>query len=424
MKRSSPEMTQSIMESLEWLGLEHDDEPVKQSERFPVYRKHAESLLESKKAYPCFCTPLELEQRRREAADTKGVRKYDRKCLNLSDEEKQEVSKRSAATRFFIPEGNHSFVDGMRGKLERNSEEIEDFVLMKSDGSSAYNLACVVDDHDLGVTHVIRGEDHIVNTFKQSLLYKALGWETPKFIHLPMILGPDRSKLSKRHGAVSVLEYKKEGILPGTLVNYLALLGWSPGDDREFLSLSELIDLFSIERLSPTASVFDAKKLDWMNGEYIRRFSDEELLEKLSTLDSRLSTLEQDYMLQVVSALKPRMQKLTDFEDLSSYFFEDPKEYDSKGIEKQFGIPGACERLSRMRDNFAGTKSFDVEGIETIIRDLASELDIKAAMLIHPLRLALSGRTGGPSMFHLVEILGKDTVLRRLEKAIEFVERQ
>jgi glutamyl-tRNA synthetase len=236
-----------------------------------------------------------------------------------------------------------------------------------------------------------------------------------------MILGPDRSKLSKRHGAVSVLEYKKEGILPETLVNYLALLGWSPGDDREFLSLSELIDLFSIERLSPTASVFDAKKLEWMNGDYIRRLSDRELLEKLSALDSRLSTLEQDYLLRVVGALKPRMQKLTDFEDLSLYFFEDPEEYDSKGMEKHFRIDGACERLSLARDKFAGSKSFDVEEIETIIRDLASELDIKAAMLIHPLRLALSGRTGGPSMFHLIEILGKDVVVRRLEKAIEFV---
>lgn len=417
-KRSSEDMTQLIIESLKWLGLEYDGSPYKQSDRFPIYQRYADLLLKKGACYFCYCTQEEIEHRRQKAISEKGDRKYDRRCLNLSAREKKAIANRPCVTRFFVPSGKISFEDGLYGRLERNSTDIEDFVIMRSDGSPLYNFACVIDDHELGITHVIRGEDHIVNTFKQLLLYKAFGWEAPKFIHLPMILGPDRSKLSKRHGAVSILEYREQGILPSALINFLALLGWSPGGDKEFFSLSELIELFSLDRLSHTPSIFDIKKLEWMNGEYIKKMSTNELLDRIYDFNRQLTTENQPYMLKVVDLLKPRMQKLTDFEKFSGYFFSDPEQYDKVGVDKYFKLPKTRERLSIVKDRLAKLEKFNIETIESSIRELADELGIKAAMLIHPIRLALTGETVGPSLFHIVEVLGKETVIRRLEKAL------
>ncbi|MCK4307364.1 glutamate--tRNA ligase [candidate division WOR-3 bacterium] len=422
-KRSDSAMSDVIIESLKWLGLEWDEGPYFQSDKFPVYKKYAKELLQNKSAYYCYCTPKELEERKKEAISQKKTRKYDRKCFNLSDAEKKRFENRPKAIRFFIPDGKVSFEDGLHNKVERDSQDIEDFVILKSDGTPSYNLACVVDDHELGITNVIRGEDHLVNTFKQILLYKAFGWKPPEFVHHPMILGTDRSKLSKRHGAVSVLDYKKQGILPEALVNFLALLGWSPGDDREIMSREELIDLFSLDRLSLTASVFDIKKLEWMNGEYIKKLSDEELLDRILalTVNCQLLTVNKEYMLKIVNILKPRMQRLTDFGKFSGYFFEDPTQYESEGVDKYFKLPEVQRRLTLVKDRFSELKEFNVEAIESAIRELASELGIKAALLIHPIRLALTGKTGGPSLFHIVEILGKEAVIRRLKKALLFL---
>lgn len=422
-KRSDIAMTQSIIESLKWLGLEYDGEPCKQSDRLPVYQKYADLLLKNKACYFCYCTRKEIEARKQKAISEKiGDRRYDRRCLNLLPAEKEKLADRPKAIRFFVPNIKLSFGDGLHGRLERDSTKIEDFVIIKSDGTASYNFACVVDDHEFRITHVIRGEDHIPNTFKQILLYKAFGWEPPKFIHLPMILGPDRSKLSKRHGAVSVLEYKEQGILPEALVNFLALLGWSPGGDKEILSRYELIELFSLDRLSTTASVFDVEKLVWMSGEYINRLSDEELLDRILKAESRkLKAENRGYMLKVVNLLKPRMRKLTDFMEFGDYFFNDPKEYETEGIEKYFKLPEVKDRLLLIKNRFAVLKDFNLEPIETAIRESAEELGIKAALLIHPIRLALTGKTGGPSLFHIVETIGKETVLRRLEKALAFL---
>ncbi len=432
-KRSTSAMSDVIIESLKWLGLKWDEGPYFQSDKFPVYKKYADLLLEKGAAYFCYCTPEELAAKKNEAILQKKTRKYDRKCFNLSDDEKKKLENKNKAIRFFIPDGKVSFEDGIHKRVERNSDDIEDFVIFKSDGTSSYNLSCVIDDHELGVTHVIRGEDHLVNTFKQIFLYRAFGWEPPKFVHHPMILGTDRSKLSKRHGAVSVLDYKKQGILPEALVNFLALLGWSPGDDREILSLSELTELFSLDRLGRTASVFDIEKLEWMNGEYINKLSDEELLNRILSLpESRQPTTEnREYMLKVVNILKSRMQRLTDFMKISDYFFEDPTQYESVGVEKSFKIPEINQRLTLIKDRFSELsrvgghsspeESFNLETIESAIRELAGELGIKAALLIHPIRLALTGRTGGPSLFHIIELLGRETVVRRLEKASLFL---
>ncbi|MCK4353524.1 glutamate--tRNA ligase [candidate division WOR-3 bacterium] len=422
-KRSTAEMTDLIIESLKWLGLEWDEELYFQSKRFHIYKKYAEELLRDGICYPCYCTHNELESRKGIAIAQKKAWKYDRKCLNLSDEDKKGLARMPRALRFFVPEGKIEFDDKLHGKLEKDCSDIEDFVILKSDGTPTYNFACVIDDHEFKITHIIRGEDHISNTFKQILLYQKFGWEPPIFTHLPLILGSDRSKLSKRHGAISVLDYREQGILPEALINFLALLGWSAGEDREILSKDELIDSFSLERLSKTPAVFDYQKLEWMNGEYINKLSDEELLKRISKIGfgSRELNFDREYILKVVAILKERMRKLTDFWELGAYFFKEPKEYDKEGIEKHFKYPETQKRLLLLETRFSGLKDFNLETIEKAIRTTAEEFGIKAALIIHPMRLALTGRTVGPSLFHIVEILGKERVVKRLNKAIKFL---
>ncbi|MDI6840130.1 MAG: glutamate--tRNA ligase [bacterium] len=423
--RSTSTMTDAILESLKWLGLEWDEGPYFQSDRFSIYKKYANLLLKNGACYFCYCTHEELEDRKKKVVAQKGAWKYDRRCLDLSDTQKAEFKKRPKAIRFCVPEMEVNFEDGLHGVLKRSSNDIEDFVILKSDGSPSYNFACVVDDHEFNITHVIRGEDHISNTFKQILLYKAFGWSPPKFIHLPLILGHDRSKLSKRHGAVSVLDYRKDGILPEAFVNFLALLGWSPGGDREILSISELISLFSLDNLSKTNSVFDFKKLEWMNGEYINRLSNEDLFDRLlsflPTTDSQQLVANKEYGLKVIGILKDRMRKLTDFFALGDYFFKPPVEYDKDGIENYFNHKETQARLSLLKDRLSKLEEFNIESVERTVRELALEFGIKAALLIHPIRLALTGKTVGPSLFHITDILGKDAVIQRLDRAITFL---
>ncbi|HID93514.1 MAG TPA: glutamate--tRNA ligase [bacterium (Candidatus Stahlbacteria)] len=415
-QRSDEKMTAIIMESLKWLGLTWDEEPVFQSKRLHLYRKYAEQLVKKRACYYCYCTKEELERRRKLTIKEGKAWKYDRKCLNAPERKQPRV------IRFFIPEGEVSFYDEIHGLLKRDAKDIDDFIIMRADGIPTYNFACCIDDHHMGITHVIRGEDHISNTHKQILIYKALGWEPPKFAHLPLILGPDKSRLSKRHGAVPVLDYRDKGILPDALVNFIALLGWSPGRDREILNRDELIKLFSLDRISKSGAVFDMNKLEWMNGEYIRRMDDEQLYhEILPFIKKKTTYIEKSYLLRVIPLLKDRMRLLTDFWDLGYYFFEQPKDYDRVGIEKYFSDPEASKRLSLLKERFSQLTKFDLENIELSVRSLAKELNIKAGKLIHTTRLALTGKTVGPSLFHIVEVLGKEEVISRLNKAIEFV---
>ncbi len=415
LQRSDPRYTEQIIESLKWLGL-HWDEIYYQSQRFDIYRKYAEKLLKEGKAYYCYCTEEELERKRKEALAKKKPWKYDRRCYYLTPEEKEKFERegRKKALRFFIPQGKVEFEDLLHGKLERDSFDIEDFVIMKSDGTPSYNFACVIDDHLMGITHVIRGEDHITNTFKQVLLYKALGWEPPKFVHLPLILGEDRSKLSKRHGAVNVLEYREMGYLPEALINFLALLGWSPGEDKEILSIDEMIERFSLEKLSKTGSVFDIKKLTWMNHEYIKRKSAEELLPLVKPFIKE--EVDDAYLLKVIEIMKDRVKTLKDFWDFGNYFFREPENFDPEGVEKYLKNEKIPEYFEKLCERFEKLPHFNVEEIEIAIRELAQELGIKAKELIHPVRVAVSGRTVGPSLFHMLEVLGKERVLRRLKK--------
>ena len=428
--RSSEEMVQVILDGMKWLGLSWDEGPIFQSQRNDLYKEWGQKLAESGHAYWCFCTPAELEERRKAAIAQKIAWKYDRKCLKFSPEEIEANKKagQPAALRLKVPEGKTSFKDLVGGLLERENADIEDMVCLRSDGRPTYNFAAVVDDFDMKITHVIRGNDHISNTFKQILLYRALNLPVPEFGHVPLILGEDKRKVSKREGAVAVTDYRDLGYFPETMLNFLALLGWSPGDGREIMSKEELITAFSMERVHSANPVFDEQKLEWMNGEYIRKFSDEELLEQVFPFLEKAGLVKPDmktalhgYLLKVVSLLKERCRLLTDFAALGDYFFKEEFDYDSKGTEKQFADPKAAERLTKVINAWRELEPFTKGTTEDALRVLSEKEGEKAAAFIHPIRLAITGKTMGPALFDIVETLGKDRVLARLSRAVEFI---
>lgn len=429
--RSSQEMVDAILESLKWLRLDWDEGPYYQSQRSELYEKHAQKLLKEGKAYFCFCAPEELEKKRKQAIASKIDWHYDRTCLKLSDAERDERIKKGEpkAIRLLVPDGETSFSDLVCGEPKKDNKEIDDLIILRSDGSPTYNFACVVDDVDMRISHVIRGNDHISNTFKQILIYKALKSAPPRFAHIPLILGKDRAKVSKRHGAVSVMEYEKEGFLPEVLVNFLALLGWSPKDNREILSADQMIKLFTLEGVNPSNPVFDPDKLEWMNGEYIRACDDEKLLQLVIPFVTRENLITQEkaekkkeWLLRFVFLLKQRCKTLKEFADKGKYFFAFDYKYDPKAAIKHFSATGAAERLSTFAERLSVLNAFEKEKIEQALRNLADELKMKPAPLIHEVRLATTGTTAGPPLFDLLELLGKDEVVKRIKKAVEFIQ--
>jgi len=410
-KRSSKEMEEYIKEAMLWLGLNWDEDIVYQLDRLEIYRKYAMELVDKGLAYFCYTPPEELEK------EGGGV-----ECYEVDPEK---YSDKPLAIKFRVPdEGTTEFDDIIRGHISFRNRDIGDFVIVRSDGIPTYNFAVVVDDHYMGITHVIRGEDHISNTPKQILIYRAFGWDVPEFAHLPMILGPDKKRLSKRHGATSVLEYRDIGILPEALFNFLALLGWSPGENREIVSKEEMIKLFDLRRVGKRAAVFDLDKLYWINSEYIRMKSDEELYELALPFVEKAGLVKSDRdrekFRKVVPLLKERVRLLKDFVELSEYFFRDVEKYDEKGVRKHFK-EGVEERLALLVERLKKLDSFDEKSIESAVRSLAEELGISAAKLIHPTRLAVTGRTFGPGLFELMAVIGKDECIRRIEKAIEWI---
>ena len=428
--RSSPEMVQVIIESLKWLGLESDEPPVFQSQRMELYKKYVTRLLESGRAYRCWCDPEELKRKQEQAMAEKLNPRYDRTCLNLTQQQKQAnlESGKPFAMRLRLPEGATTFHDHVLGDVTKRHEDLDDFIIARSDGKAVYNLAVVVDDHEMRITHVIRGNDHLSNTFKQILLYDGLNLAKPEFAHLPLILGKNKAKLSKRDGAAAVTDYRRLGYLKEAVVNFIALLGWSPGDDREIMSLDEMINSFALDRINPSNAVFDMDKLTWMNGEYIRRMENHKLVDLLRPflVESGLVTqlyinTRWDYLMKFVELMKERCRLLTEFAAQGNYFFTDDFEYDPKGVTKHFTAPDALDNLKRWLDIVRGLDRFEAGEIEEALRGLADKLSLKPALIIHPTRLAISGVTGGPSLFELMVALGKDICVRRLEKAIAFI---
>ncbi|UCE65676.1 MAG: glutamate--tRNA ligase [Candidatus Zixiibacteriota bacterium] len=427
--RSSKEMIDVIFNSLKWLGLDWDEEPIFQSKRLDVYNKYVEKLLESSNAYRCWCKPEVLKQKQEEARKKKITSRYDRHCLNLPDDKKEKLldSGEPFAVRILIPEGKTVFNDLIVGETSRDNSEIDDFIIARSDGRAVYNLAVVVDDHEMGISHVIRGNDHITNTYKQILIYKALSLEPPRFAHIPLILGKDRSKMSKRDGAAGITDYEKMGYMKEAVVNFIALLGWSPGDDREIMTVDEMIESFSLDRINPSNAILDMEKLNWMNGEYIRACDNNRLIDLIRPflIEAGLTThlwinSRWEWMLKFVSAMKERCKLLTDFAEQGRYFFVDKFDYEEKGALKYFG-PESAGYLKRWLEIIGSLERFDVVNLETSLRGLSEGLGIKPAALIHPTRLALTGTTKGPSLFDLMELFGQQECMKRLTRAIDFI---
>jgi glutamyl-tRNA synthetase len=437
-ERSSWEMVSGILDGMKWLGLDWDEGPEVggphgpyfQSERLDRYRTMAESLVTNGHAYYCYCTPDRLRAEREKAEARGEAWKYDRACLSLSPQQIAEFEATGAARaiRFKVPEGHTTFDDAVHGPIEFDHSNIEDFVILRSDTYPTYHLSVVVDDVDMRITHVIRGDDHISNTPKHVLLFGAFEAATPRFAHVPLILGADKKRLSKRHGATSVTEYKRLGYLPAAMVNFLALLGWSPGDDRELMSRQELIEAFSLEGISGGNAVFNTEKLDWMNGQYIAMLSPDELAAEVEPLlrDAGLwpaqPTLEQRvWFLRVLELLRPRAKRLTDFVEQARPFLEDTVEYESEAVEKHLGAPDLSDHLAALVRALRTLTPFDEPHVEAAVRGTASERGLKAGPLIHVTRVAVTGRTTSPGLFEVLVLLGRERTVDRLSRLQAFL---
>lgn len=430
-ERSSADMVEGILEALRWLGLAWDEGPYYQSQRLALYREAAHALWHRGHAYPCFCDPAALEQER-ETARTQGRPwRYDRRCdrLDRSEQERRIRAGQPYALRFRVPEDVVlRFEDGVHGPLEFALRDVEDFVLLRSDGYPTYQLAAVVDDHDMRITHVIRGDDHIANTPKQILIYRAMDWPLPAFAHVPLILGPDRSRLSKRHGAVSVLAYRDEGYLPEALRNYLALLGWYPPGGQEILSLDEMVRLFDLRDVNRANPIFDVQKLQWMNAEYLRRLPDDVLLERLRPFLERRGwwaavQADPERYRRRVGLLKTRARLLTDFLTMGEAFFTEDYAIDPEAAAQRWNDTRLPEVMEVLAARLAELPTFTAPAIEAVVRETAERASMRPAVLIHALRVALTGRTVGPGLFELIEVLGQDTVVRRIRRVLPEIRR-
>lgn len=432
-KRYNETALHDLMRDLKWLGLQWDEGPgcekdcgpYFQSERLSIYHEQIKTLLDKGCAYYCFCTEERLQEVRAEQEKAGvSVTGYDRHCRNIPREEAEAriAAGEKAVIRFKVPEtGVTEFDDMIRGHISYQNEVLDDLVLIKRDGYPTYHFASVVDDHLMGTSHVLRGDEWISSTPKHELLYKAFGWEPPVWCHLPVILDKNGGKLSKRKGAASVGDFRDLGYLPETLVNYLALLGWNPGDDREVMSVKEMIDCFTLERINPKPASFDEKKLQWMNGQHIHVCDDAMLLaimkEGLAAKGFDLSNEPEARLLEIVKQLKPRAHFVQDLAEMSTYFFKAPETYDEKGAKKHFG-EGSKALCSQVRDMLAAIEDFKTPVIEHEFYALAERIGHKVGELVGAPRLAVSGVTAGPGLWELFELLGKEETLRRIDVAL------
>ena len=437
-ERLKEDSVAQILTSLKWLGLDWDEGPEKggacgpyyQSERLDMYRREAERLVQEGKAYYCFCTPEELEQVREGQRQSGAVFRYNGKCRkgSLAAARQRMAAGGKAVIRLQIPEhGQLKINDLVHGEVSFSLDQLDDLVLLKSNGMPTYNFACVVDDHAMAISHVIRAEEHLSNTPKQVLIYEALGYETAQFAHVAMILAPDRSKLSKRHGATSVEEFREQGFLAPAIVNYLTLLGWSPGSDREIFTPAESVEKFQLDKVSKTAAIYDTKKLAWMNGQYLVSLDLDEVTREAIPFFVRKGLIAEEQITAqysvikaVVGAVRDRVKTLVELTEAAEYYFKDVTEYDEKGRNKYFSA-AAADLLRKAQAGLAGAESFDAEHTEAVYQGLIAELGIKAGEIIHPTRLALTGRTVSPGLYDVMALLGKERCIARLNQAIHFI---
>jgi glutamyl-tRNA synthetase len=437
-ERSSEEMVGGILEGMRWLGLDWDEgpdvggryAPYFQSERLEQYRTMAERLVSEGHAYYCYCTPDRLRAEREKAEARGEAWKYDRACLSLALEQvaEFEATRAPRAIRFKVPPGETAFDDAVHGSIAFDHANIEDFVILRSDGYPTYHLSVVVDDVDMRITHVIRGDDHISNTPKHVLLFAAFESPTPRFAHVPLILGADKKRLSKRHGATSVIEYKRLGYLPDAMVNFLALLGWSPGDDRELMSRDELVEAFSLEGISGGNAVFNTEKLDWMNGQYIARLRVSELathvepqLRDAGLWPDRPTSEQRAFLERLLELLRPRAKRVTDFVEQARPFLVDTVEYEAEAIAKHLSTAGLGEHVRALVSALRTVSPFDESHVEAAVRGTASERGLKAGNLIHATRVAVTGRTTSPGLFEVLVLLGRERTVDRLSRLQAFL---
>ncbi|HHW56253.1 MAG TPA: glutamate--tRNA ligase [Clostridia bacterium] len=430
LQRSTEESMKGILEGLRWLGIDWDEGPIYQSQRLEEYRKFADKLLKEGKAYYCFCTKEELEEMRRQAEKEGRPPMYTGKCRNLTEEQIERYLKegRKPVIRLKVPRKGKTIVkDIIRGDVEFDNSTIDDFIIMKSDNMPTYNFATVVDDYQMGITHIIRAEEHLSNTPKQILIYQVLGVEIPKFAHVSMVLAPDRSKLSKRHGATSVQEFRDQGYLPEAIVNYITLLGWMPKDGEEIFDVSKSIREFTLKRVSKNPAIYDIQKLTWINGHYIRNYDLDKLTEAvipfLKAKNLIRENFDYDYIKKIVSAVREREKTLVDIADAMSYYFTEVNEYEEKGVKKYFTKEKVVDILKKAVVTLKEIEPFNKFTTEEAYRKLVEELQISSGELFHPTRLAISGRTFGPGLFDIMELLGKERTIERIEKAIDFIEK-
>ena len=427
--RSTEEYIEAIIEGMKWLGLEWDEGPFRQMDRFDIYRSYADMLVKEDKAYYCYCSPEELEARRKEAMAQGKSPKYDGRCRNLERGQGVKGSRgqeKNAAIRFKMPcEGQTVVEDLIRGKIVFENNQLDDLIIMRSDGTPTYNFTVVVDDVDMKITHVIRGDDHLNNTPKQLHIYKALGYDIPLFAHLPMILGSDKTRLSKRHGATSVMAYKDMGYLPDALVNYLVRLGWSYGD-KEIFSREELIKYFSFENVGKAAAVFNPEKLLWLNSQYIINTPAEKLAGLVipflvkENIISEGQDLNKEWLSKAIGTLKERSKTLIELANSLRYYIAEEIEYDEKARAK-FLNEKSRDLLIELNDRLTSVTDFSTQELEKIFKEIIEKHNIKLGSLAQPVRVAMTGGTESPGIFEVLEIVGKEKTLKRLEKAIKAI---
>jgi len=429
LERSSREMTRGIIEGLKWLGLNWDEGPYFQSERLSLYRERAQDLVDKGRAYYCYCLPEEIKARKEKVVSQGGFWRYDRHCYYLSEEDKNrfEVEGRPKAIRFLVPEEEEiEFEDLIHGRIKVNSKNIEDFVLLRSDGQPTYHLSVVVDDIEMVISHVIRGDDHISNTPKQILLYEAFGVPCPQFGHLPLILGPDRKKLSKRHGVTSILDYRDQGFLPLAVVNFLAQMSWSPGEEEKVYSLGEMIDKFSLERVSKGSPIYNPSKLEWLNSQLISQTPAAELLAEVKERLNQLSLWQDDlerekkeWFLGLIDLLKERSRTISELVKNCRPFISEDFPFDPEAVAKHLTHPQLPGLLKKLYHDFKQLKDFKAATVEKALCQRAEHEGVKAALLIHALRVLLLGMKVSPGIFDVLEYMGRERTLHRMTRLSE-----
>ena len=419
--RSTEEYIESIIESMKWLGLDWDEGPFRQTDRMETYRNYAYKLLEEGKAYRCYCTPEELEERRQKAMKEGKPPRYDRRCREI-----KETLDKPFAIRFKMPlEGETVVNDLVKGTVTFKNSEIEDLVILRSDGTPTYNFCVVVDDFEMKITHVIRGEDHLNNTPKQIHIYQALGMNLPEFAHIPMILGTDRARLSKRHGATSVLAYRDEGYLPEALVNFLARLGWSYGD-QEIFTREELIKYFNLEQVGKANAVFNAEKLLWLNSEYIKLTAEERLFELVKPFLVKEGYLKENenvdikWACRAIKSLKERCRTLKELAHAMRYYLLDYVDIDPKAKEKYINEK-TIPILKEVTEKLSALEEFTQDKIEKIFMDIVNEKGLKLGQVAQPVRVVITGSTVSPGIYEVLEIVGKEKAIKRLRSVYGFI---